>query len=643
MKRRIQFCIVVAAAVACLVFGVFAWRRHVLRKTEQRAYSAAQTHLQAQRASEALALIQQHASTSDGEHRGVDWRDLEIEAYRQQANVNRLTWLYHKAPEKFDENELAALFVARAFASLDDVTTADSIRDRWRGKETQSAGWLSYDVDRLVQDGKRDEAIALLKSTKFDARQDCGRLARLALLTASTDIQQAWVYLDDAYHANPRNSEVRSFRGQILEAAGERFKARTEYVAAHLANPHNPFYLEQLGEFYRRQGNFDLALDAWTQGCRSSGLCRIRAQFWGRVVRPVESGQLAKEEAIGPWSALASFLGELPDGQFWDKQRFASLPGAKKLMVTSQETFWLRVLDALQRKDERAAARILATNQFRDDSWQSDLYLHLRRILGIRHGQDLETVAADDSIAYEPITEPRHHFFEQLSRFSHAENSEIQEFLLSDQVFSALFLAAGWTEAGLSLNRALKVTEDCPDWYTFALAQALRFNRGSREALEFSRRQRKAPSLQVLIAELRLSLGDFKSSVRMLRQLAQRTDEVGRRAAWLAVTAMIERGDVDGAQVVLDKNEYLRRSVVGRELYAKLNLLKGQHAEAVSIYRQLGESSIEAMAFLANESFAHKQWGEARRITELLLERMPDQIQLHDNLLAIDRQSERQE
>src|SRR5207248_2058510 len=126
--------------------------------------------------------------------------------------------------------------------------------------------WFELDVDALLRRGRRAEAAALLNSQSFSGAADCGRLARLAMLNTPANLKAAWDYLDRAFALDPHNPEVRLFRGEILDGVGRHDPAKVEYLAALEADPDNPFIRDQLAEFYRRAGSYDLAMITWASG-----------------------------------------------------------------------------------------------------------------------------------------------------------------------------------------------------------------------------------------------------------------------------------------------------------------------------------------------------------------------------------------
>jgi hypothetical protein len=76
--------------------------------------------------------------------------------------------------------------------------------------------------------------------------------------------------------------------------------------------------------------------------------------------------------------------------------------------------------------------------------------------------------------------------------------------------------------------------------------------------------------------------------------------------------------------------------VSGKEILARCALAIDSRDEALRIYRDLGESSTDAMIYLSKDAFAKKDWPQARTWTEKLARRFPNEAQFRKNLLRID-------
>jgi hypothetical protein len=120
-----------------------------------------------------------------------------------------------------------------------------------------------------------------------------------------------------------------------------------------------------------------------------------------------------------------------------------------------------------------------------------------------------------------------------------------------------------------------------------------------------------------------------------IAKLASQNSAIGFRASYLLALSDLDLKKYDDARAWIAHQPLLANDVAGKELNARIALREGHTAEASKLYHALAKESIEARVFLSHEAFDHKQWAEARRYTLELLDLMPDQLQLRENLNAI--------
>ena len=174
--------------------GLLAWRDHVVKAQEARSYKTAEELIAQGRSVDALAVISQQAPTikSKREETFAKWSALEIAALSQMGHLPRILALYDRAPQHFQNQELATLQVARAIWHAGDFEAFDKLRAEWKGRESAAANWFELEVDALLLRGENETAITLLDSRTFPGAADCGRLARLASINAPADSKAAW-------------------------------------------------------------------------------------------------------------------------------------------------------------------------------------------------------------------------------------------------------------------------------------------------------------------------------------------------------------------------------------------------------------------------------------------------------------------
>jgi hypothetical protein len=236
MKRFILIGAVLACILVGGVIGVRAWRKSVMARLEEQAFSRATLLVRGGTPLDALACIDEEPRSDIR----LAWSKLEFEAIVAARHIPRLISAYGRDRKRVMEHEEASLLAARAFLAARQKEDFSRIRDAWRGREARPELWLALDSDVLCFDGKPREAEKLLRSRSFDGEAEATRLIRLGLLAANRNLQEAWSLLDRAFDLAPANPEIRSFRAQILEAINKPAQARVEYVAAHVADPKNP-------------------------------------------------------------------------------------------------------------------------------------------------------------------------------------------------------------------------------------------------------------------------------------------------------------------------------------------------------------------------------------------------------------------
>jgi Flp pilus assembly protein TadD len=632
----------VALAAAVLV-GAGAWRQRALRQSEERQFAAARQALAAGRVVDALAIARSRiVPKAPSPAREREWQSIEVGALARLRQVPGLLRFFDRDPALVLADEEASLLVARGALAAGNRAAFERSRGAWRGRETRDWLWFALDADALLAAGKRPAALALLESRAFPGERDCARLLRLALLNAAQPARAA-EHLERAFRADPRNPDARSFRAQVFEASGRLAEARVEYVAAAAAAPGNPLLRDQLAEFYRRNGNLDLALKTWADPSAPAApeYVETKLLFWSRVFRaaPLPS---ARGGASAPKGSLAAFLAGLPEGRFWDDALFEAKVESRRAARDREEVYWLRLLQMAKDGKEKEAVDFMRLHRSRGRSWNPDLDRALYQLLCYRRKPSV-------SLAGEPPLPPasagraRHSFVEQLDKAWGAAQEargapllppELAAVVTGNTAFAAACMACGWPEAALVLWPAERPAP-APDWLAYGIAQCLRENRGRPAALAFLARQPGAPVLQLLEGELLLGEGRADQALAKLGPIAATPSDAGYRAAWLLAAVAMERGRVQEARAFVKGNPPLAASVAGREILARAAAAEGDEAGALRAYAALRKESVEARAYLARRAFAAKDWKEARALTLELLREMPDDLTLRANLEAI--------
>lgn len=639
--KRVNTLVIVLGALALLsavaALGGSAWHNHARKRQATESLALAEALLADKRPRQALVVLRR-VMHGESKNRREKRATLEILAHLQMRNIPRLLHLYDRYPHLFRPHEEAALFVCRGLLQTENDKTFHDLRGSWRGREKRTDAWLALDVDALLVTGERDAALAMLAPKRSDAKSETVRLIRLALLKAPDHLEEAWGHLEEAAMLAPSNSDVRLFRGQILEQLGKYASARVEYVAAHLAEPDNPRLSDQLAEFYRRRGNLHLALATWEKGLTPStpGYLWLKAMFWSRMVEPLDRDWSKAACPPGRLSPLLAWLGQLPDTRLWDEETFFQVPDRTQLLSTRQELFWLRVVDHLSRDQETQALLLLERTPFKDRSFHPEMEEALVAILRFRKWgafpQKPARLLSPDKSA--------HPLFRQLAEGGANPPHGLTALIKSPEAFSALFLAGGWLEAALRLHRLPEIPKNFPEWVPYGLTQAIRCNRGTAEALSFAEGQPQTPALTVLTGELLLAENRVDEAMTRLGETAGHPSGAGFRAAWFKAMVHLDRKEADAARQTVREQPRLARSLTGRELMARMAVAENNPREATRLYATLQKSSPEAKVWLARQAYADGHWTEARRLTTDLAALYPDVLQFRANLAAIARAEE---
>lgn len=609
---------------------------------------------------EAIGIIRAYQSLP-AEERGkdLDWFDLEIRAYHEGKNIPQLVRLYRANAEAFDGHEEIVLLLARLFVQFRQFEDYEELYARWQTREKElEQEWFIVDVDSLLLRQRFEDAEKALKSRIFEGKTDIPRLIRLTMLTSREDLEKAWKYLDQAYSLDPRDIRVRTLRGNVLETVGQLGLARVEYIAAFLADQDNPATRDQLAEFYRRHREYTLALATWGGGLEHKGTDHIWAKtwFWNRVVQGLDFDWTAKEAPEGRFKAFADFLRYIPADQFWNEEEFLNIPENSFFARTRQEVFWLRVLNDLKQGNEEEALERLDGNEFFVISWYPRLEQSLKQILHYRlHGSlplpveigDSKSQAVgqpNENLAVEASATKDSPFFLQIDAVATLSKEEQQEkmpkelrsILSGDEVFSIVFIAAGWREAGLQLLRTDTLPDDTPGWATFLIAQSIQVNRGPEEALAFISDQRMEPIVSLLQGELMIQTGLEEEGIAQLNELKADNSPIGFRASLRLSNLYTQRNEYTLAREIIASNEVLQSHTLGTELLARITFLEGNVESADELFESIKEESFVAKSYLAKRAYDQQDYNRAKELTLQLLRKYPDMLQLRANLKLIE-------
>lgn len=546
------------------------------------------------------------------------------------------------------DNEAIALSAASSFLESNNLSAYDNLRQQWSGRETDHGGWLFLDAAERLQTGQRQAAIDILDSTSLTGTEETERLIRLAALNVVEAPQKAWGYLVEASAKDPSNPDLQTFKASLLESANKKDMALKEYISAVKKEPSDPYLKQQLADFYLRAEHYPQALQVLQESLKAPSLDSlwVQALFWSSVVSPFDTTLNVKDIPIGELEPLAAYLQALPTGIYWNAEAFARLPDAAKYLASRQETFWLRLLAALKTGNYNEALQLMNVNPFQSDLWAPLLSRSLKTILNYQNLYKFSKLG----LAAIPQTAPidaeafssDQKFLETLASLSDLPpqsillNPEMRDFVLSKEVFAAIFLANGWEEAGIQLHVLSIIPESYPKWIAYAVTKALHNNRSDEAALAFAKQQTPSNELTLLTAELALADGRRQEAFNLLANIYKQKDAAGNKAALLIAPLFLDQSNTKGAKEAILGHSDLSNNVQARELLARAFLKEGEQETAYRLYLSIENYSSEAKSYLVRKAFIDKDWPNAKKLTEELIENHPDNTVLRENLKKIN-------
>lgn len=626
----------------------------VTKEEEDRDLKEAKMLLDKGNAVEALGIINRYTwRIEQNAPTGPEWLQLYIKSSTELKDIAELLILYQYYPNAFKNNEKAILVIEDGNILRGKSKEFEAVRDQWKGKETEKEAWFLLDADKLLLDGKRKEAIDLLKSKTFEGKLDTGRLVQLSLLTISENPKQAWDYLSQAYVKDPQNPDIRTYRAKILEAFGKNSLALTEYIAAVQTAPQNLYLKDQLAQFFIRQNNYVEALQVLKQALLPPSLDFIWAEtyFWNKVAIPIKFDWTKLPPPQGKMLPYINYLINLGPKEFWNAKAFDQIENSSIFLKTQQSTFWLRLLDALQHGKEQEAFNLLKYNVFRTTSLSPNLERALKRILAYRLNKTFSydptaSINKTSEIEFEGQKEAagqKNSFFEEIEVAAAPVKpgekpkmtEEFKTLLSSPEVFVAAFLSHGWLEAAIQLNTAEKFPPGLPSWLPFLYTQALQATQNNQAALKFATAQEPSPLLNLLISQMLVSEKQTEAAIARLNELVKNQDSMGDQAALILSSVYLAQNNYAKSKEIVQSHPKLAEGVPGKELLARIALLEGNTEEAGRIYNSIQDRSVEAKSYLARKAFEEKNYKKARQLTEEVLQEYPLNTLLQENLKQI--------
>lgn len=553
--RGLGLYLAILAGVVSVFLGIAYWPNHETGapvasvEIEQQDLKLAENYFKKGKTAEALDLISQYQDSIEKQTpHGQRWLSLLTTISEQTLDIPQLALIYDHFPESLKDHEKASLLVAESFVTTGRHDEYVLLRTQWTGRETQKNAWLLLDADHLLGQNKYAEAVSLLNNSQLDGKHEGARLIRLALLHTVENPDRSLEYLAQAQQRDPLNRDVFVYQARIYESMGKGAEALTAYKQAIKNHPKDAGLYDQLAEFYLRHQQYAQALDTWQRSLELPGsdTSWLKTLFWSRVIAPTKTNWSKVQPPEGKLRPLVLYLLDLPAGKFWDDEAFSRLTDGEYFLKTQQETFWLRLLAALQNYDEHRAAQLIHQSLFREELWNPNLELAILQTLNYRKSGDF---------IRDPAFEPKNtalypSLYSHYKMTNEGSQDEIDSIMKSREAFMTNFLAAGWSEAALQLHPLAVLPEKTPEWVIADLSLAIRKNRGDKEAYAFLKKQNQSPKIslmeQELAARIALEEGDENAAQVIYELLADKSAEA---KSYLARKAFKEKDWVRAEQL----------------------------------------------------------------------------------------------
>jgi len=457
----------VMAGAAFAGWGFLQPRRRQRRFVVE-TYLEAEKRLQSGEAGEAIRIVREAKRLVTYPGLRAPLTQLEITALHKLGNVAGLLAIHGETPDAFCWQEDPALLVAEALVTEGRYAAFDNLFNWWHGRTNASKRWRLFQADKLVREGNDIAALEVLNRHQMDGRDEAGRLARLAVLSAAENPAKAAALMAQALKRTLNDPDIRVLQG-VFHEKSERDKADAAFELALRFGKNRPLIVDAAGEYFRRAGRLERALEVWLHALAEPSLDAIwlKVLFFRRVYRPIEPVWDQLTPPPGNNRELIYYMQAIPQRRFWNAEEFQSIASRRPLLLSRPEVHWLRVLEALRVGDEDEALSLLNVSRFGERSWHQDLETALIWMLTYRRLKFMNpelVLIADDRLR----VEGRHPLFATLDNWVRGEAGKplefVQRLVVSDEAFAAACLAAGWYRAGLILHRVPLVRHEAPDW-----------------------------------------------------------------------------------------------------------------------------------------------------------------------------------
>lgn len=602
---------------------------------EVQDYKKAQTALAKDDYEEVFALAIPYAAEMDQQTpAGQRWLNLLIRTAEQSKNMPRLVLLYEYNPQVFTSHEKASLLAANGYLVASAPESYDSIRSLWLGREGLPTDWYLLDVDRMLQEGKRSEALDMLRSKRFESgKADARRSIRLAALVVMEDPKHAWEALKDAEQKDPTNSDVYLYKGRLLQSINRHDLAINEYLDAVKYSPQNPHLWELLGDQYLAIGQNKEAIDAYRAGLNkgNSTSLWLKTYFWTKVAYPKNLSWSTIPIPPSDKEPLLEYYLQLPEARYWGIAGAHPLVQENRYISSEPTAFWLRLLGDLQDKNFAHATVLLEQQNSQAFSWQPSLFEGLRTIAALQKEKPAFTPNADPQAG---------NFLDFLNKPMHTWPQWVYDLAQTKDAYPIALIEAGWLNSGLQLLSTGPLPDSRPDALVVEIMEAYQTLDGQpKRAIAYGLNQKRTGGLTLTLAQLYYDNLQTKEAINLLRKVPE-DNPFALQVQEKLLHLYLSENEWEEAKRLVEKSPNLEKTVQGKEVLAKQALEEGDISLAAKLYSSIVEQSADAKGFLARKAFNDKDYTRAKLLTEQLIQLYPESVVLKENLKKILQEQE---
>ena len=621
-------------SVTILLAGAFQWKKHIREKNVINSLSFADEYLAGGEPGRVLRLVDEYRATR-GEFPEYEdkWVEVELQAAAQMPDNQRLEMIYHEYPVIFADNPDSGLVLARYFLMRGRYSQYDLLRKQCIGAQvSHNDTWLILDADKELQMGNKAKALEILQNMPRRSSGEAARLVRIALILSESQPEKSFQYMREAIEHEPENPEISLAMANFLERQGLMAEARNLYVAATLKAENNPFFADQLAEYYIRTGKYSHAISTWQSipDDLLGPMQLMKMMAWSKLTIP---GQVFDSEKYAisilrysdEWTPAFSLLGGQKDINLDELSDTNAIYGHPLFL-------WSQMIDDLKSGNYQAAYTKLLDKYGAFSSVHPEMALALLTVLEMRSGQISPSVMTYVRMYKDKpnihMNVAIRHLIQDCELLcsndvSHGSTDKsIQQFWSSENIFALLFSSVGWSGAADQWYKEKSVRDEIgqlPSWAAYAHIKSLLSarNYGSDyNLIELFPPSINDTSLKLLRAEIYLANQDYVPALKGLAEISQLPNDFGVRAGWLTGLLYLERGRLEDVEKLIHSSLHFRESTRGREIEAKLMLARSDTSTAMAIYNSIRDKSPEAQAFLLNHYQKTGDSDQAQKILE---------------------------